>query len=55
LPLELTSKFDHIRINGKGKITPVADASTLVEIVWDLHEIIMKNKNTVPSFEGTEF
>ena len=36
LPLELTSKFDHIRINGKGKITPVADASTLVEIVWDL-------------------
>ncbi|CAN0508607.1 unnamed protein product, partial [Ectocarpus sp. 8 AP-2014] len=32
--LELTNHVCHIRMNGKGKITPVADAKTLIEIVW---------------------
>ena len=31
---ELNNHVCHIRINGKGKITPVADAKTLIEIVW---------------------
>jgi hypothetical protein len=33
---ELTGKIGHVKINGKGKLTPVADASTLIEIVWEL-------------------
>jgi hypothetical protein len=33
---ELTEKIINIKINGKGKETPVADAPTLVEIVWAL-------------------
>jgi hypothetical protein len=33
---ELSAKCGQLRINGKGKLTPVADASTLVEIVWEL-------------------
>lgn len=31
---ELNNHVCHIRINGKGKITPVADAKTLIEIIW---------------------
>lgn len=31
---ELTSACSQLRINGKGKLTPVADAKTLVEIVF---------------------
>lgn len=31
---ELTTRSGQIRINGKGKFTPVADAKTLIEIVW---------------------
>jgi hypothetical protein len=31
-----SSVVQHIRINGKGRLTPVADAKTLVEIVWAL-------------------
>ena len=31
---ELNNHICHIRMNGKGKITPVADAKTLIEIVW---------------------
>lgn len=31
---ELNNQVCHIRINGTGKITPVADAKTLIEIVW---------------------
>ncbi|CAM9125984.1 unnamed protein product, partial [Sphacelaria rigidula] len=30
----ITSQCTHLRINGKGKQTPVADAKTLIEIVW---------------------
>ncbi|KAG5188341.1 hypothetical protein JKP88DRAFT_177970 [Tribonema minus] len=33
---ELSRKMVHLRINGKGKSTPCADAATLVEIVWAL-------------------
>lgn len=33
---ELLNKIHKLRINGKGKPTPVADARTLVEIVWQL-------------------
>lgn len=31
---ELTPKWCKLRINGKGRETPVADAATLVEIAW---------------------
>ena len=31
---ELASRIGHLKIDGKGKHTPVADARTLVEIVW---------------------
>ncbi len=31
---DMNRKVDHVRINGKGRETPVADARTLVEIVW---------------------
>ena len=31
---ELGARCPHLRINGKGKETPVADAATLVEIVF---------------------
>eukprot|EP00953_Heterococcus_sp_UTEX-ZZ885_P029905 15835-Heterococcus_DN1.PRE.4 len=31
---ELLNRIHKLRINGKGKPTPVADARTLVEIVW---------------------
>ena len=31
---ELNNHICHIRMNGKGKITPVADAKTLIEIIW---------------------
>ncbi|CAM9767678.1 unnamed protein product [Ectocarpus sp. 12 AP-2014] len=30
----VASRCTHLKINGKGKITPVADAKTLIEIVW---------------------
>ena len=33
---ELTSKCLKLRINGKGRETPVADLPTLVEIIWEL-------------------
>lgn len=32
----LTTKCCHLRINGKGRLTPVANAKTLIEIVWAL-------------------
>jgi hypothetical protein len=32
----MTINHSHILINGKGKLTPVADARTLVEIIWAL-------------------
>lgn len=31
---DLCQKIAHVRINGKGKPTPVADAPTCVEVVW---------------------
>jgi hypothetical protein len=31
---ELMSRIQQLRINGKGRLTPCADARTLVEIVW---------------------
>ena len=31
---ELTTEWCKLRINGKGRETPVADAATLVEIAW---------------------
>ncbi len=31
---ELTPKWCKLKIDGKGKATPVADAATLVEIAW---------------------
>ena len=33
---ELSERIRHLRINGSGKLTPVADAATMVEIVWIL-------------------
>ena len=36
LPEELTQEISQLRINGKGRETPVADAKTLVQIVWEL-------------------
>jgi hypothetical protein len=36
LDLEFKSKCLKLRINGKGKRTPVADAPTLIEIIWEL-------------------
>jgi hypothetical protein len=32
----MTINYSHMLINGKGKLTPVADARTLVEIIWAL-------------------
>lgn len=31
---ELTTRCGRLKINGKGNLTPVADAKTLIEIVW---------------------
>ncbi|CAN0128060.1 unnamed protein product, partial [Ectocarpus sp. 12 AP-2014] len=31
---ELVARCDQLRINGKGKFTPVADPKTLIEIIW---------------------
>jgi hypothetical protein len=36
LDSKLITRCDQLRINGKGKITPVADAPTLIEIIWEL-------------------
>jgi hypothetical protein len=36
LPADLLSKIVYLKINKKGKDTPVADAPTLVEIIWAL-------------------
>jgi hypothetical protein len=36
LSSELTARCGQLRINGKGRITPVADAPTLIEIIWEL-------------------
>jgi hypothetical protein len=36
LGIDTGIRYDQLRINGKGKLTPVADARTLVEIVWSL-------------------
>ena len=33
---EFEQSVDHLRINAKGRLTPVADAKTLVEIIWSL-------------------
>ncbi|CAN0242911.1 unnamed protein product [Phaeothamnion confervicola] len=33
---DMINRIDKLRINGKGKLTPVADAATLVEIIWSL-------------------
>tara|TARA_B110000027_G_C16067143_1_gene277271 strand:+ start:44 stop:1090 length:1047 start_codon:yes stop_codon:yes gene_type:complete len=33
---ELSEKISQLRINGKGRQTPVADLPTLVEIIWEL-------------------
>ena len=33
---ELSSKFDRVRINGKGRLTPVADFQTLIRIIFEL-------------------
>lgn len=33
-PSGVGSRCTYLKINGKGKITPVADAKTLIEIVW---------------------
>jgi hypothetical protein len=33
---ELGIAFPQLRINGKGRETPVADAKTLIQIVWEL-------------------
>ena len=33
---ELCKSITQLRINGKGKLTPVASAATLVEIIWEL-------------------
>ena len=36
LPQELITKCNQLRINGKGRLTPTADAPTLIEIIWEL-------------------
>jgi hypothetical protein len=33
---ELVANCDQLRINGKGKPTPVCDAPTMVELIWEL-------------------
>ena len=33
-PRSISERIDYIKINGKGHITPVSDAQTLVEIIW---------------------
>jgi hypothetical protein len=33
---EFMTKCHKLRINGKGRLTPVADAKTLIQIVWAL-------------------
>lgn len=30
----IANRVDYIRINGKGQITPVSDAKTIIEIIW---------------------
>ena len=36
LGTKLRAGCPHIKINGKGKLTPVADAATMIEIIWEL-------------------
>ena len=36
MTMHMTIEHSHISINGKGKPTPVADARTLIEIIWAL-------------------
>ena len=36
LSRELIENIDQLRINGKGRETPVADAPTCIEIIWAL-------------------
>ncbi|CAM9896841.1 unnamed protein product [Ectocarpus sp. 6 AP-2014] len=33
-PTPIADRVDYIRINGHGKVTPVSDANTIVEIIW---------------------
>jgi hypothetical protein len=33
---KLSESIDHLRIDGTGKLTPVCDAKTMVEIIWEL-------------------
>ena len=33
---DLVARCERLRIHGKGKLTPVADATTLLEIIWEL-------------------
>ncbi|CAM9208873.1 unnamed protein product [Ectocarpus sp. 8 AP-2014] len=33
-PTPIADRVDYIRINGRGKVTPVSDAKTIVEIIW---------------------
>lgn len=49
---DLFCRIDQLKINGKGRLTPVADARTLVEIVWLLpgkaaHEFRRSSATTV--------
>ncbi|CAB1119054.1 unnamed protein product [Ectocarpus sp. CCAP 1310/34] len=33
-PTPIADRVDYIRINGRGNVTPVSDAKTIVEIIW---------------------
>ena len=33
-PTPISERIDYIKINGRGNVTPVCDAQTLVEIIW---------------------
>lgn len=36
LSVPLADRVSHIKINGVGHVTPVCDAKTIIEIIWDL-------------------
>ena len=48
---ELATNCSHVKINGKGRETPVADAATLVEIVFVVRSchVLLETQKELPS------
>lgn len=42
-PESIRDRIHHIKINGKGRITPVCDAKTLIEIMWGIPSLGCKS------------